>query len=165
MRDFEIDDMAKAAAGDRNAQMRVERRKDVAQFFQEARKEALSRATPSWSNKQAIKAIYLEAKRLTVETGIKHEVDHIVPIQHKKVCGLHVVANLQILNRSENARKHSKFNELNISDQLEAAGVKVIIDKRKLNTALKKGKLVVVADVFDNYYRIARVPRDMRLVS
>lgn len=65
-------------------------------------------ATPSWADCNAINAIYAEAVRLERETGIKHEVDHIYPLQSKYMCGLHVETNLQILTRAENASKGNR---------------------------------------------------------
>ncbi len=109
MRQFELDDIAKAAAGDMSAILRVKRRKDVLRFFQERRKEAMALATPAWADGAAIAKFYTEAKRLTVETGIPHEVDHIIPIQGRKVCGLHVEYNLQILTKAQNISKHAKL--------------------------------------------------------
>lgn len=62
-------------------------------------------ATPRWADRLMMRAFYLEAARLTRETGIRHEVDHIVPIRSRLVCGLHVPANLQILTREANQKK------------------------------------------------------------
>ena len=68
-------------------------------------------ATPKWLTKEQIEQIkewYLYAKIFTETKGIKHEVDHIVPLQGKNVCGLHVPWNLQILTREENRSKGNK---------------------------------------------------------
>lgn len=67
------------------------------------------RATPKWADKDNIRAIYEEAVALTVSTGIKHEVDHIVPLTNKLVCGLHVEHNLRVVTFSENRSKSNKF--------------------------------------------------------
>ena len=64
---------------------------------------------PSWANTEAINQIYLEARRLTNETGIKHEVDHIIPLNHTLVCGLHCQQNLQILTKQQNQHKTNTF--------------------------------------------------------
>ena len=66
------------------------------------------KATPPWLAKEhldAIKAVYIEAERLTLETGIRHEVDHIVPLSGKTVSGLHVPWNLRAIPAVENNRR------------------------------------------------------------
>ena len=65
-------------------------------------------ATPPWLTKghlSDIRMYYTESKALEKATGIKHHVDHIVPLQGKNVCGLHVPWNLQVLTASENSAK------------------------------------------------------------
>jgi len=37
------------------------------------------------------------------------EVDHIIPVKGKNVCGLHTPANLQVIPRTENRRKGNKL--------------------------------------------------------
>lgn len=71
---------------------------------------ALSRATPDWVSDSDLAPFYLEAAMMTEKTGIPHEVDHIIPLQNPAVCGLNVPWNLQVLTRSENARKSNSFN-------------------------------------------------------
>ncbi len=61
------------------------------------------KATVKWANLEKIDEIYKEAEKLGLV------VDHIIPLRHKLVCGLHVEGNLQLLTRSENARKSNKF--------------------------------------------------------
>ena len=65
----------------------------------------LKQACPLWADKDAIQDVYLEAQYLQLE------VDHIIPLKHPLVCGLHVWDNLQLLSRSENAKKSNKFSQ------------------------------------------------------
>ena len=69
------------------------------------------RALPPWADKEAIRALYVEAKRITDETGVAHHVDHRIPLKGKNVCGLHVETNLQVIPAVENRKKYNKFNE------------------------------------------------------
>lgn len=73
------------------------------------RQTAVRRATPAWADLRAIEAFYVEAARLTRETGIRYEVDHIYPVQGKTVCGLHVAGNLHVITKIENMRKKNKY--------------------------------------------------------
>ena len=66
-------------------------------------------ATPKWADIEQIKLFYKKAKQLTINTGIMHHVDHIVPLKNKNVCGLHVEHNLQILTAKENLAKSNKY--------------------------------------------------------
>ena len=66
-------------------------------------------AMPFWADKSAIKEIYNEAKILTKNTGVEYHVDHIIPIRHPLVCGLHVEHNLRVITKSENSQKSNFF--------------------------------------------------------
>lgn len=66
-------------------------------------------ATPLWGSSDAIKAIYLRAADITKATGLKHHVDHIVPLQSKHVCGLHVEFNLEVKPWVENVSKSNRW--------------------------------------------------------
>lgn len=63
----------------------------------------------SWADKSKIEAFYLEAHRLTVETGIPYEVDHIFPLHGKTVTGLHHELNLRVVTRFENRSKGNRL--------------------------------------------------------
>lgn len=66
-------------------------------------------ATPPWVDVAALKALAQERDRLTKETGIVHVLDHIVPLNHPRVCGLNVPANIQIIPRARNAAKSNAW--------------------------------------------------------
>lgn len=89
-----------------------QRRKDSPEVFRErrARRRAIERsATPAWVDVAALKAVYAQAVQLERDLGDRYEVDHIVPLAHESVCGLHVPWNLQIVTRSENRVKCNRF--------------------------------------------------------
>lgn len=71
------------------------------------RRDLIGKVTPAWANMESVKAIYALAMKLTEETGIKHEVDHIVPLRGKNVQGLHCEANLRVITMAENRQKGS----------------------------------------------------------
>lgn len=88
----------------REAHLRQKRKHNQASFL----KRAL--ATPKWIDMQEILRVYDEACRRRAY-GEDVEVDHIIPISGKLVCGLHVPWNLQIITAAENAEKWNKVNE------------------------------------------------------
>ena len=75
------------------------------------RKAAKLQRTPSWVDHSEIKAIYDLAAEVSKETGIPHEVDHIIPLQGRGVSGLHVPWNLQVITRRENRSKGIRLIE------------------------------------------------------
>ncbi len=69
-------------------------------------------AIPKWVTKQeraAMRRVYEQCQQLSIDTGIPHQVDHIIPLVSDVVCGLHCLANLQILTATENNSKKCKL--------------------------------------------------------
>ena len=73
------------------------------------RVDYIKRATPPWANKFFIAEAYHIAKVREKMFGIKWHVDHIVPLRGKRVSGLHVESNLQVIPAQVNLKKHATF--------------------------------------------------------
>ena len=72
------------------------------------RKAVMLQAMPPWlspSQIEEIEARYAEAVAVSRATGVPHEVDHIVPLQGRTVCGLHVPWNLRVIPATVNNRR------------------------------------------------------------
>lgn len=83
----------------------AEANRALVRSYNAARRARVLRATPVWLTSEqwvAIRAVYAEAERLSRETGIRYDVDHIVPLKGKSVCGLHVPWNLRAIPRDKN---------------------------------------------------------------
>ena len=68
-------------------------------------------ATPKWLTKfdlDYIKHLYLQSQELSKITEIEHNVDHIIPLQGKTVCGLHIPWNLQVITAEYNRVKSNE---------------------------------------------------------
>jgi 5-methylcytosine-specific restriction endonuclease McrA len=71
-----------------------------------AHRRALARYPVLAADKAEIEGMYLFCSIFP-----NFEVDHIIPIKNPTVCGLHVLPNLRVISRTENRRKHNKFDE------------------------------------------------------
>ena len=68
-------------------------------------------ATPSWADQNQIKRIYNLCRKVSEKTGVEHHVDHIIPLQGKDICGLHVENNLAIIPAKMNLSKGNSFGD------------------------------------------------------
>ena len=63
---------------------------------------------PKWYDEKKVLAVYTRAAKKTADTGIKHNVDHIIPLQSPIVSGLHWHKNLRVIPASQNAKKGNR---------------------------------------------------------
>jgi hypothetical protein len=66
------------------------------------RRAILLNAMPKWVDPEDITFVYEIAKMFSMT------VDHIMPLQAKNSCGLHVPWNLQLMTKEENCAKHNR---------------------------------------------------------
>lgn len=83
--------------------------------YKEHRDTYLKGSIPSWYEVELIKQFYQKRNELNEKWDLqgnnKLEVDHIIPIISKSVCGLHCWANLQLLDKTLNGSKHNNYEQ------------------------------------------------------
>jgi hypothetical protein len=66
-----------------------------------------SNQIPGWADEDCINGLY-ELAAVFRRTGMRVEVDHIVPLQGRTVTGFHTHDNLQLMTRHQNASKSNR---------------------------------------------------------
>jgi hypothetical protein len=81
----------------------LQKNKKLINSYKAKRRAIKLQAMPTWADQEKIKQIYV-----TRPEG--YHVDHVIPLQHPLVCGLHCEFNLQHLPAIENLSKYNKFD-------------------------------------------------------
>jgi len=86
-------------------------------FVRKANRRARTlQATPKWYgefDEFVLSEAYRLCKLREQATGVKWEVDHIVPLKGENVCGLHWSANWAVITQFENRSKGVKYDNRN----------------------------------------------------
>lgn len=100
----------------KNPQYKRRWRQKNGRAWKAKRRATEKQATPSYHDpvmaewqEFAIGEIYDLARLIQERTGRPIHVDHIVPLTHDKVCGLHCIENLQLLDARDNLSKGNSF--------------------------------------------------------
>lgn len=108
-----------------NTEYAKERMKDISKRWKEENRDKYNakaakyrssklQATPSWLTDEDFKKIETEyslALWTSVVMGSSYHVDHIIPLQGKTVCGLHVPWNLRVIPASVNISKGNRIDK------------------------------------------------------
>tara|TARA_R100000353_G_scaffold38036_1_gene30118 strand:- start:79 stop:465 length:387 start_codon:yes stop_codon:yes gene_type:complete len=81
----------------------LEKRRSINNHYGRLYKARKKQACPKWANLENIKQIYKNCPK-------GFQVDHIIPLVNKNICGLHIEYNLQYLPALENQKKSNKFH-------------------------------------------------------
>lgn len=114
---------------DRTNQLRREREKNILNYSKKLAGESARRGKERlvWKmlteeEKDRVYKFYQDAKILSEQTGIKHHVDHIIPLSSG---GLHHPDNLQILTKEENLQKGTRLTNTH-KDRIDEALRKIV---------------------------------------
>lgn len=72
---------------------------------------------PPWVTREWINSMRDRTREWTAKTGVRHVLDHVIPLNHPRICGLTVPENMAIITWKENAFKSNNW----CPDQLELA--------------------------------------------
>lgn len=75
----------------------------------QVRRDSLKHRTPPWANRDDMNALRTYRAMLQVVTGQAYDIDHIVPLHHPLVCGLHWAGNMQVLPKAINQAKSNNW--------------------------------------------------------
>ena len=88
----------------------LERARELQRGYDANRRALKMNAKPIWAKDGYIKLFYRLARIEEKRIGGKVHVDHIVPLTHPRVCGLHCEDNLQLLTAKQNVTKRNFFD-------------------------------------------------------
>ncbi len=82
-------------------------------MYQRMRRHGLTGAVPAWYEHDKVERVYEQCRLLNEQLNRSgadlFQVDHIIPLVSKTVCGLHCWANLQVLCKAENSAKRNRY--------------------------------------------------------
>lgn len=90
------------------------RNPEVHREISATRRARCRNATPPWLTKamrEEIKAMHREASALKDQFGVRFDIDHVVPLDGRVVCGLHVPWNMRVITHDENSTRSKIFTE------------------------------------------------------
>ena len=112
-RDWEAADPKRREAGFKRladfAKKNPDRMRTVNIYHNRSRFARKRKAQPVWASKFIMSEFYDASRLRTLHTGIKWNVDHIVPLRSKIVCGLHVEHNMRVIPAYENNKKSNRL--------------------------------------------------------